>query len=219
MLNNYNLFNNDKVDELISNFLGIKEYHVDIIEKFILDLINYYGLNDLCEDIVFFNPDSLYLGMYSERRKQLFINYENIIETFSKVSIDNYFIKANLYRIVLHEIKHILQHNMVNKGDSELCKLFQYEFSNGFSGILPSEVNADIESLLVILNAYNRNHVLYKSQLIFSLNLINSFYEPECIVSNYCKNNKIQIENIDMENKFLYGIDNQYIKIKKMGRN
>ena len=75
--------------------------------------------------------------------------------------------------------------------------------------------NADIESLLVILNNYNKSHILYGKQLIFSLNLINSFYEPECIVGNFCKNNKIQIVNIDMMNKFLYGLDDEFVKVKK----
>lgn len=215
MLNNYNLFNKEKVDELTSTFLEIGNYHTDIVEKFILELINYYELNDLCKNISFSCSNSFYLGMYSERDKQLFINYKKIIETFNKVSVDNYFIKSNLYRIVLHEIKHILQHKMVNNCDSELCQLFQYEFSNGCDCVFPSEINADIESLLVILNNYDKSHTSYDKLLTFSLNLINSFYEPECIVGNFCKNNKIQIVNIDMMNKFLYGLDDRFVKVKK----
>ena len=216
MLNNYNLFNNDKVDELISTFLETCNYRTDIVEKFILELINYYELNDLCNNISFLCPNSFYLGMYSERSKQLFINYKRITETLKKVSIDDYFIKSNLYRIVLHEIKHILQHKMVNNCDIELCKLFQYEFSNSCDHVFPSEINADIESLLVILNNYNKNHILYDKQLTFSLNLINSFYKPECIVGNFCKKHKIQIVNIDMINKFLYGLDDGFFKVKKI---
>lgn len=99
--------------------------------------------------------------------------------------------------------------------DSLLCQLFQYEFSNGCNHILPSEINADIESLLVILNNYNKSHILYDKQFTFSLNLINSFYEPQCIVRNFCKNNKIQILNIDKMDKFLYGLDDGFIKVKK----
>lgn len=214
MLNNYNLFNNEKVDKLTSVFLEIKSYHTNIIEKFILELINYYELNDLCKDISFLCSNSCYLGMYSEKYKQLLINYKKIIETFNKVSTDAYFIKSNVYRLVLHEIKHILQHKMVNNCDSELCRLFQCEFSNGCNHILPSEINADIESLLVILNNYNKSHILYGKQLAFSLNLINSFYEPQCIVRNFCQNNKIQILNIDKMDKFLYGLDAGFVKRK-----
>ena len=82
MLNNYNLFNNDKVDELISTFLETCNYRTDIVEKLILELINYYELNDLCNNISFLCPNSFYLGMYSERSKQLFINYKRI-QTFN----------------------------------------------------------------------------------------------------------------------------------------
>lgn len=214
MLNNYNLFNNEKVNELTATFLEIKNYHTSIVEKFILELINCYELNDLCKNISFLCSNSFYLGMYSERGKQLFINYKKIIEIFNQISVDNYFIKSNLYRIVLHEIKHILQHKMVNNCDSELCQLFKYEFRNGYNCMLPSEINADIESLLVILNNYDKSHALYDKQFTFSFNLINSFYEPESIVGNFCKNNKIQIVNIDMINKFLYGLDDRFVKEK-----
>ncbi len=34
----------------------------------------------------------------------------NIIETFNKVSIDDYFIKSNVYRIVLHEKNRLLMY-------------------------------------------------------------------------------------------------------------
>ena len=215
MLNNYNLFNNEKVDDLTSTFLEIKNYHPDIVEKFILELINFYELNDFCKDISFLCPNSCYLGMYSEKDKQLIINHKKIIETLNKISINDYFIKSNVYRTILHEIKHILQHKMINKRDGELCQLFQYEFSNGCSNILPSEVNADIESLLVILKNYNKSNILYDKQLTFSLNLIYSYYEPQCIVKNFCQNNNIQILNIDRMNKFLYGLDDEFIKVKK----
>lgn len=215
MLSNYNLFNNEKVDELTSTFLEIKDYNTDIIEKFILKLLNYYELNDLCKDISFICSNSYYLGMYSKKRKQLLINYKNIIKTFNKLSADDYFVKSNVYRIVLHEVKHILQHKMVNNRDNELYRLFQYEFSNGCDNIFPSDINADIESLLVILKNYNKGHALYTKQLTFSLNLINSFYEPQCIVRNFCQNNKIQISNIDRLDELIYGLDNRLIKIKK----
>lgn len=215
MLNNYNLFNNEKVDDLTSTFLEMKNYHIDIVEKFILELINYYELTDLCKDISFLCSNSCYLGMYSEKYRHLFINYKKIIDTFNKISIDDYFIKSNVYRIVLHEIKHILQHKMVNKRDNQLYQLFQHEFSNDHNLTLPSEVNADIESLLVLINNYNKSHILYEKQLAFSLNLINSFYDPKCIVGDYCQKNKIQISNIDWVDKFIYGLDDGFIKIKK----
>lgn len=213
MLNNYNLFNNEKVNDLTLTFLEMKNYHIDIVEKFILELINYYELTDLCKDISFLCSNSCYLGMYSEKYRQLFINYKKIIDTFNKISIDDYFIKSNVYRIVLHEIKHILQHKMVNKRDNQLYQLFQYEFNNDHNLTLPSEVNADIESLLVLINNYNKSHILYEKQLAFSLNLINSFYDPKCIVGDYCQNNKIQISNIDWVDKFIYGLDDGFIKI------
>ena len=179
MLNNYNLFNNEKVNDLTLTFLEMKNYHIDIVEKFILELINYYELTDLCKDISFLCSNSCYLGMYSEKYRQLFINYKKIIDTFNKISIDDYFIKSNVYRIVLHEIKHILQHKMVNKRDNQLYQLFQYEFNNDHNLTLPSEVNADIESLLVLINNYNKSHNLYEKQLAFALNLIKSFYDPK----------------------------------------
>ena len=89
MLNNYNLFNSEKVDELTSTFLEINNYHIDIVETFILELINYSKLNDLCNDISFLCSNSCYLGMYSAKYKQLLINYKKIIETFNKVSADD----------------------------------------------------------------------------------------------------------------------------------
>ena len=202
-----------KVNDLTLTFLEMKNYHIDIVEKFILELINYYELTDLCKDISFLCSNSCYLGMYSEKYRQLFINYKKIIDTFNKISIDDYFIKSNVYRIVLHEIKHILQHKMVNKRDNQLYQLFQYEFNNDHNLTLPSEVNADIESLLVLINNYNKSHILHEKQLAFSLNLINSFYDPKCIVGDYCQNNKIQISNIDWVDKFIYGLDDEFIKI------
>ena len=104
---------------------------------------------------------------------------------------------------------------MVNKRDNQLYQLFQHEFSNDHNLTLPSEVNADIESLLVLINNYNKSHILYEKQLAFSLNLINSFYDPKCIVGDYCQKNKIQISNIDWVDKFIYGLDDGFIKIKK----
>ena len=70
-------------------------------------------------------------------------------------------------------------------------------------------------SLLVILKNYNKSNILYDKQLTFSLNLIYSYYEPQCIVKNFCQNNNIQILNIDRMNKFLYGLDDEFIKVKK----
>ena len=52
-----------------------------------------------------------------------------------------------------------------------------------------------------------------KKSVLSSINLINSFYDPECIVGNFCRNNKIQILNVDRMDKFLYGLDNRSKKI------
>lgn len=217
MLNNYNLFNNEKVDELTSTFLKMKYYNPDILEKYIIELLNHYNLNNYCNNVSFSNDKNYFLGLYNIRQKELLINYKMIIESLKKISEDNYFIASNTYRIILHEIKHILQHKISDSEDNELFKIFQTEFNNNNNknSILPSEVNADIESSLVILKNYDKNHYLYEKQLTFSINLINSFFIPKSIVNYYCIENKIQLPKIDSINKFIYGIDNELIDHQK----
>lgn len=216
MLDNYNLFNDDKVDDLTSTFLRKEYYSIDEIEKYIIELLNYYSLGFICSDI-FFSSDISILGKYSRNEKVLLINYKKIVETLKKISFDDYFISANIYRIVLHEIKHILQHKMVYFHNNQLYKLFQAEFYNGGNLFTaPSEVNADIEATLVIMKNYNLNNYLFYKQLAFSFNLINSFYFPRCLVEDFCTNNNINLFEIDSLNKFIYGLDYGYITNKKI---
>lgn len=215
MLNNYNLFNVDKVDDLTSAFLRMKCYQSSILEKYIIELINYYSLESFCSSISFAESVNCF-GLYNNKQKEILINYKKIIKHLEKVSTDDYFITANVYRIVLHEIKHILQHKMVQKKDNQLFQLFQNEFLNGNKEFIsPSEVNADIEASLVIAKNYDRNHSLYDRQIVFLSNLINSFHIPKCIVGDYCKNNMFQFLNIDLLDRFLYGFDTELIDNKK----
>lgn len=216
MSGNYNLFNDEKVDDLTSTFLQKKYYSINEIEKYIIELLNYYNLKSFCSNISFSNNNYL-LGSYSSKEKELLINYKKIIETFKKISDDDYFIIANVYRIILHEIKHILQHKMVHFQDNQLFKLFEVEFCSGSNFFTaPSEVNADIESLLAIIKSYNSHHYLYDKQLAFSVNLINSFYFPQCIVGDFCFDNKINLFNIDSLNKFIYGLNYDFSACKKI---
>lgn len=214
MSDNYNLLNDEKVDALISTFLK-KKYNISIIEKFIIELINYFNLDTFCSDISLSNNDYL-LGAYSKKNKKLFINYKKIIENINKISNDDYFTKANIYRIVLHEIKHILQHKMVYLQDNQLFQIFNAEFNNGCDCLVtPSEVNADIESSLVLIKNYNPYHILYDKQLVFSINLINSYFFPKCIVHDYCLKNNIILANINQLDKFVYGLDYSLVDCKK----
>lgn len=215
MLGNYNLFNDKKVDELMSAFLK-KNCDISTIEKFIVELINYFNLEIFCSNISWSNNDCL-LAAYSRKNKELIINYKKMFENFNKISNDDYFVKANIYRIILHEIKHILQHKMVYLQDNQLFKIFQREFYNGIKCLVaPSEVNADIESTLVLIKNYNSNHNLYDKQLTFSANLINYYYFPKSIVHDYCLNYGIKLVNVDPLDKFIYGIDYNLISCKNI---
>ena len=98
-----------------------------------------------------------------------------------------------------------------NNGDSNF-KIFDYEFNNANGSLIkPSEVNADIESSLIIIKNYDKNHILYNNQLVFTINLINSFFNPICIVNDYCCNNKIKLSNVNSIDEFIYGLDNKII--------
>lgn len=216
MLNNYNLFNNEKVDELASIFLEMKTIKTNDLENFIIKMIEYYNLELFCNKINFSNNENNIFGLYNFKQKEILINYKKIINCLSKISSDYYFINANVYRIILHEIKHILQHKMVNNKDNQLYLLFQNEFSNSVKkSICPSEINSEIESTLVILKNYKKCNNLYNKQFVFSINLIKSFYFPKTIVNEFCKENNIEINGLELLDKFLYGIDEEYIYKKK----
>lgn len=216
MQDKYNLFNNEKVDELTSTFLEKKSYESNTMEKFIAELIQYYDLMDFCTDISFCEYNNQYLGLYNFNQRKICINYKRIIELLKSVSNDNYFILANVYRIILHEFKHILQHKMMQVKDYELFRLFFNEISIGANeGIKPSEVNAEIESSMVIIKNYNHGNSLYEKQFAFSIRLISSFFYPNKIVENYCIKNKIILPNIDKIDELLYGINDEILKIKK----
>ena len=208
MLSNYSLFNDDKVDDLTSTFLEMQCYLPSVLEKYIVELIEYFKLKMYCSEIVFLDENTYCLGLYNNKQKKLFINYKEIVKKLQKISSDNYFITANIYRIILHELKHILQHKMVNNKDYQLFLLFQKEFLNSINTFIgPSEVNADIESTMVILKNYRKANYLYDKQFVFSYNLINSFHIPKCIVSEFCKENNLQFLNIDLLARFIYGFD------------
>lgn len=216
MLNNYNLFNN-KVDNLTSTFLEMECYLPNTLEKYIVELIKYFRLEMYCSDIVFLDENTDCYGLYSNKQKKLLINYEKIINKLQIISSNNYFIKANIYRIILHEIKHVLQYKMVDNEDFQLYILFQKEFLNkNKTSIGPSEVNAEIESTMIILKNYNKDNYLYNRQFIFSYNLINSFYIPKCITCEFCKKNNLQFLNMNSFDRFIYGFNfelNEYKKI------
>lgn len=216
MLNKYNLFNDKKVDELTSTFLEKKSYESNIMENFIIELIQYYDLMDYCTNISFCEYNNQYLGLYNFSQRKMFVNYKRIIELLKNVSNDDYFILANVYRIILHELKHILQHKMIQAKDYELFKLFFNETSiSANEDIKPSEINAEIESSMVIIKNYNHSNFLYEKQLTFSIKLINSFFYPKKIVENYCIKNNIILHSIDKMDELLYGINDEMLKIKK----
>ena len=210
--NSYNLFNSEMVDYLINKSIK-SDYCSEIqMEKFIIELIKYYALDNYCYNISFNSNNNYCFGYYNYYEKQLFINYKKIMEFMEKISKDQYFINANIYRIILHEIKHIIQHKMVNDKNEELFKIFDYEFNNANGSLIkPSEVNADIESSLILIKNYDKNHILYNNQLVFTINLINSFFNPICIVNDYCCNNKIKLSNVNSIDEFIYGLDNKII--------
>lgn len=212
MLNNYSLYNIDKIDELTSIFIEKKSFKKNDLEKFIAELIDYYHLQILCYNICFEGNVDCF-GLYNSKQKQILINCRRIVECLEKVSVDNYFINANICRIVLHEIKHILQHDMILKKDNCLFQLFEYEFFSNKEQIMkPSEVNADIESSMVIIRNYDKNHYLYNKQLLFTTNIISSFHSPQCVVKEFCKENNLFLKETDLLNRFLYGIDLNFVE-------
>lgn len=215
MLDNYNLFNNDKVDDLTSTFLGMECYKPKAMEEYIARIIEYYNLKMYCRSISFSDSNMHYLGSYSYKQREILINYKRIIGLLENLSTNNYFIAANVYRIILHEIKHILQHKLVCNKDDQLYQLFQHEFHNGHAPLIgPSEVNADIESSLVIMKNYSTNNCLYNQQLSSTYSLISSFHIPRCIVNDYCRSNNICFLHIDLINRFLYGFDTELTSCK-----
>ena len=213
--NNYNLFNNEMVDEITSAFLNNSPLKNNHLERVIIELIRYYNLNSLCNDISFENVTNCF-GLYNYQTKKILINSKLLIDNLSKISSNEYFIKANIYRIILHEIKHILQHKMILKKDNRFYKLFEMEFdiSNRLKNIKPSELNADIDSSLTILKNFNKSFLAYQNQFIYTIRTILSYYSYTQTILDYCKENDICIDNIDMIDKVLYGLDGNFKSLK-----
>ena len=125
-----------------------------------------------------------------------------MIDNLSKISSNEYFIKANIYRIILHEIKHILQHKMILKKDNRFYKLFEMEFdiANMLKNIKPSELNADIDES--------------GNQFIYTIRTILSYYLHTQTILDYCKENGICTDDINMIDKVLYGLDGNFKSLK-----
>ena len=104
------MFNNGIVDEITSTFLNNSPLKDNSLEKVIIDLIECYNLKSLCTDISFENVSNCF-GLYNYKTKKILINSKSIIYNLSKINTNEYFLKANVYRVILHEIKHILQYN------------------------------------------------------------------------------------------------------------
>ena len=218
--NNYNLFNNEIVDEITSTFLNNYPLKDNSLERVIIDLIECYNLKSLCTDISFENVSNCF-GLYNYNNKKILINSKSIIYNLSKINTNEYFLKANVYRVILHEIKHILQYKMILKKDNQIYKLFEMEFniSNMLKNLKPSEINADIDSSLTVLKNFNKSFLTYQNQFIFTINTILSCYLRTQSVHNYCKENDICTDNIDMIDRVLYGLDDDFKSLKLIIKN
>ena len=218
--NNYNLFNNEIVDEITSTFLNNYPLKDNSLERVIIDLIECYNLKSLCTDISFENVSNCF-GLYNYNNKKILINSKSIIYNLSKINTNEYFLKANVYRVILHEIKHILQYKMILKKDNQIYKLFEMEFniSNMLKNLKPSEINADIDSSLTVLKNFNKSFLTYQNQFVFTINIILSCYLHKKSVHDYCKENNICINNIDMTDRVLYGLDDDFKSLKLIIKN
>ena len=217
--NNYNLFNNEMVDEITSTFLSNFPLKNNYLERVIIDLIEHYNLKPLCGDISFENVTNCF-GLYNYQTKKILINSKLLIDNLSKINSNEYFIKANIYRIILHEIKHILQHKMVLYKDNRFYKIFKMEFDvSNMINLKPSEINADIDSSLTILKNFNRSFLTYQNQFIYTIRTILSYYLHTQSVLDYCKENDICIDDIDMIDRVLYGLDNNFKSLKLIIKN
>ena len=218
--NNYNLFNNEIVDEITSTFLNNYPLKDNSLERVIIDLIECYNLKSLCTDISFENVSNCF-GLYNYNNKKILINSKSIIYNLSKINTNEYFLKANVYRVILHEIKHILQYKMILKKDNQIYKLFEMEFniSNMLKNLKPSEINADIDSSLTVLKNFNKSFLTYQNQFVFTINIILSCYLHTKSVHDYCNENNICINNIDMTDRVLYGLDDDFKSLKLIIKN
>lgn len=209
----YNLFGNEKAGELTSAFLNTSFFYCEDLMEIIINLLEMYHLSSLCNDISFDNVGDCF-GFYNYSQKQLLINVSAIKNCISKVSIDDYFIKANMLRIALHEIKHILQYKMLTKKDNQLYKLFETEFHYYFNmKIRPSEINAEIDSLLTVLKAFDKSNPFYSKQLSYTANLIFNYYKSEYTIEEFCFQNNLHFTNISSLERILYGFKNNQINL------
>lgn len=211
----YSIINNEEVNELSLAFLNSLSNSNESTHSFIKNLLDILSLSEMCKNIsIDNNPYSL--ASYNYPTKQIRLNTDLITKKLSSISNDKYFIKSNLCRIVLHEIKHVLQYKMLKNKDNDLYKLFDCEFNllRKQSLIKPSEINADIESSLLILNLYTQDNCTYYQQLGYTLNLINQYCNTK-LVSQFCETNNINIElsKMDELTKFIYGFENNKTKI------
>ena len=219
MLSNfdYNIFGNLKTDELSSVF-NTKSLNCSNIRKTIDDILSLYCLTDYCNRI-FINNSDFYCASYSFNDKAITINYNYIMKSLFNISKNDYFATMYLYRIVLHEIKHVFQYKMLAERENNLYKIFENEFligNSNYSKFQPSELNANFDSSLTILKLYDYNDVDYERQLIFVCRLINNYCFSNESVLNYCKENNINIFDTNLIDSCLYGLTKDINKYAKL---
>lgn len=207
----YNLFNNSEVDEIALAFNSENTIYENTINKAIDNLIELFELGNICTSTNY-NICDYYLARFSIREKSITINYKYIVSQLKKISNNQIFINLNLYRIILHEIKHALQHKIIISKDVNIYQIFDYEFNTllNLSAIKPSEINADLESSYVVYNMFEKTHEEYIKQLLFTYNIIKKSYNKKHTVLDFCKENDINYNNIcnNFLEELLYGMYN-----------
>ena len=86
--NNYNLFNNEMVDEITSAFLNNSPLKNNHLERVIIELIRYYNLNSLCNDISFENVTNCF-GLYNYQTKKIYLFSNKVLMDLFKVINSN----------------------------------------------------------------------------------------------------------------------------------
>ncbi|MEG3037128.1 MAG: hypothetical protein RR832_06180, partial [Bacilli bacterium] len=133
------------------------------------------------------------------------------------ISKSNDFINVNIYRIILHEIKHILQHEMIDS-KKDLYNIYDHEFNSriNHSIIKPSEINAELESSIYVLNLLDKESDNYIKQLSYLFDLIKKIYFEYNNSIKYCIDNNIKYSTIGFTDYeiFVNGLTNKLEKNK-----
>ena len=150
---NYNLYNNEFVKNEFNILNSKKNLYINKVDNAVNFLINEFDINDLCRNIEY-NLNHQFLGCYSFNEKKIVLNLDYLINKIKGISYDEKFINLNVYRIILHEIKHILQYKIAFNFSNDLSVVYNYELKNTckFSFM---EANADLESTYSVFKILN----------------------------------------------------------------